>query len=96
MGNSRNSFDLLLLGLIFGIWNSHTSIGNILGSLIAGVFVEGNWAYSFIVPGAIMAFVGILLFCFLVVHPEDVGCQPTLETSVQVSRLWDMVMLAIL
>ena len=23
-------------GLIFGIWNSHTSLGNILGSLIAG------------------------------------------------------------
>ena len=23
-------------GLIFGIWNSHTSIGNILGSVIAG------------------------------------------------------------
>ena len=23
-------------GLIFGIWNSHTSIGNILGSLLAG------------------------------------------------------------
>ena len=25
-------------GLIFGIWNSHTSIGNILGSVIAGMF----------------------------------------------------------
>lgn len=25
-------------GLIFGIWNSHTSIGNILGSLVAGYF----------------------------------------------------------
>ena len=23
-------------GLIFGLWNSHTSIGNILGSFIAG------------------------------------------------------------
>ena len=23
-------------GLIFGIWNSHTSVGNILGSLLAG------------------------------------------------------------
>ena len=25
-------------GLIFGVWNSHTSIGNILGSVIAGMF----------------------------------------------------------
>ena len=23
-------------GLIFGIWNSHTSVGNILGSFLAG------------------------------------------------------------
>ena len=25
-----------------GIWNSHTSIGNILGNTIAAVFVEVN------------------------------------------------------
>merc|ERR1719457_282101 len=29
-------------GLIMGLWMSHTSIGNILGSLIAGVFVSSN------------------------------------------------------
>ena len=41
-------------GLIFGIWNAHTSVGNILGSLIAGFFVEKDWALSFVVPGAII------------------------------------------
>lgn len=65
-----------IIGLIFGIWNSHTSIGNILGSLIAGYFVETNWGNSFMVPGLIMAVVGFLLFLFLVVYPEDVGCTP--------------------
>lgn len=62
-------------GLIFGIWNSHTSIGNILGSLIAAHYVESNWANSFIVPGLIMGIVGFIIFLFLVDSPEIVGCQ---------------------
>ncbi|CAB1316670.1 unnamed protein product [Coregonus sp. 'balchen'] len=37
-------------GFIMGVWNSHTSVGNILGSLIAGVFVSSAWGMSFIVP----------------------------------------------
>lgn len=61
-------------GLIFGIWNSHTSIGNILGSLIAANYVEKDWSLSFIVPGIIMGVVGFLLFLFLVDSPELVGC----------------------
>ena len=31
---------LMFRGLLMGIWNSHTCIGNILGTTIAGVFVE--------------------------------------------------------
>ncbi|KAI0218090.1 Glucose-6-phosphate exchanger SLC37A2 [Lamellibrachia satsuma] len=61
-------------GVIMGIWNSHTSVGNILGSLISGAFVNDNWGLSFIVPGAIIAAMGILTFLFLVPKPEDVGC----------------------
>ena len=60
-------------GLIMGLWNSHTSLGNILGSLIAGAFVTSNWGLSFIVPGAIIAGVGFFLFLFLVPRPEDIG-----------------------
>uniref|UniRef100_A0A8C6S6A5 Glucose-6-phosphate exchanger SLC37A2 n=1 Tax=Neogobius melanostomus TaxID=47308 RepID=A0A8C6S6A5_9GOBI len=53
-------------GLIMGVWNSHTSVGNILGSLIAGAFVSSAWGLSFIVPGAIIAATGLLCFCLLV------------------------------
>lgn len=49
-----------------GLWNSHTSIGNILGALVAGAFVEHNWGLSFIVPGVIIAVMGMLTFLFLV------------------------------
>lgn len=61
-------------GFIMGVWNSHTSVGNILGSLIAGVFVSSSWGMSFIVPGVIIATTGVICFFLLVDKPEDVGC----------------------
>ncbi|XP_059484180.1 glucose-6-phosphate exchanger SLC37A2 isoform X2 [Neocloeon triangulifer] len=63
-------------GLIFGIWNSHTSVGNILGSLVAGSFVDSDWALSFFVPALIMAGVGFIIFLFLPAEPIEVGCPP--------------------
>lgn len=68
-----NWFGKHRLGFIFGIWNSHTSVGNILGSIIAGVWVNDQWGYSFIVPGLLIVFCGILAYLFVVVHPNDVG-----------------------
>ncbi|XP_012280932.1 glucose-6-phosphate exchanger SLC37A2 isoform X2 [Orussus abietinus] len=63
-------------GFIFGVWNSHTSLGNILGSLIAAEFVEIDWGLSFMVPGAVMGFAGFILFLFLAPNPMTVGCIP--------------------
>ncbi|XP_024881106.1 glucose-6-phosphate exchanger SLC37A2 isoform X2 [Temnothorax curvispinosus] len=63
-------------GLIFGVWNSHTSIGNILGSLIAAAYVESDWSLSFIVPGVIMGVVGFIVFLFLIPNPVDIGYSP--------------------
>ncbi|XP_013881720.1 glucose-6-phosphate exchanger SLC37A2 [Austrofundulus limnaeus] len=70
-------------GFIMGVWNSHTSVGNILGSLIAGVFVSSEWGMSFIVPGLIIASTGVLCFFFLVEKPEDVNCTSPQHHSVQ-------------
>uniref|UniRef100_A0A8D0DI19 Glucose-6-phosphate exchanger SLC37A2 n=1 Tax=Salvator merianae TaxID=96440 RepID=A0A8D0DI19_SALMN len=66
-------------GLIMGIWNSHTSVGNILGSLIAGVWVSSSWGLSFVVPGVIIASMGVICFLFLIEYPEDVDCSPPLH-----------------
>ncbi|XP_074055880.1 glucose-6-phosphate exchanger SLC37A2-like [Macrotis lagotis] len=63
-------------GFIMGIWNSHTSVGNILGSLIASTWVDSAWGLSFIVPGIIIAVMGLITFFFLVEYPEDVDCSP--------------------
>ncbi|XP_072049318.1 glucose-6-phosphate exchanger SLC37A2-like isoform X2 [Amphiura filiformis] len=63
-------------GLIMGIWNSHTSVGNILGSIVAGYFVDTAWGWSFLVPGFIIGGMGIIIFIFLISYPTDVGCTP--------------------
>uniref|UniRef100_A0A665W5Y7 Solute carrier family 37 member 1 n=1 Tax=Echeneis naucrates TaxID=173247 RepID=A0A665W5Y7_ECHNA len=59
-------------GLIMGLWNSHTSVGNILGSLIAGYWVSSNWGLSFIVPGLIIGAMGLICFLFLIELHRDV------------------------
>uniref|UniRef100_A0AAR2KA14 Major facilitator superfamily (MFS) profile domain-containing protein n=1 Tax=Pygocentrus nattereri TaxID=42514 RepID=A0AAR2KA14_PYGNA len=84
-------------GLIMGLWNSHTSVGNILGSLIAGYYVSWNWGLSFVVPGIIIAVMGIicflfliereftyallLLFLFFVIDLKGWSCRPTYKPS---------------
>lgn len=60
-------------GLIMGIWNAHTSVGNISGSLIAAGLLKYGWGWSFVAPGALIAFVGLMVFLFLAVTPEGVG-----------------------
>ncbi|XP_021262079.1 glucose-6-phosphate exchanger SLC37A1 isoform X1 [Numida meleagris] len=64
-------------GLIMGIWNSHTSVGNILGSLIAAYWVSTCWGLSFVMPGVIIAVMGIVCFLFLIEHPKDISCSYT-------------------
>ncbi|XP_030009092.1 glucose-6-phosphate exchanger SLC37A2 [Sphaeramia orbicularis] len=76
-------------GFIMGVWNSHTSVGNILGSLIAGAFVSSAWGMSFIVPGLIIASTGILCFFFLIEKPEDVNCCSPQHNSDQESAAND-------
>ena len=64
-------------GVILGIWNSHTSVGNILGSAIAGIWTgPSEWGYAFLVPGCIIFGVGVLVLLFMVVDPGSVDCIP--------------------
>ncbi|CDY65877.1 BnaAnng21220D [Brassica napus] len=58
-------------GLIMGIWNAHTSVGNICGSLIAAGVLEYGWGWSFIAPGFVMSLGGVLVYLFLAAYPED-------------------------
>ncbi|XP_042503686.1 putative glycerol-3-phosphate transporter 4 [Macadamia integrifolia] len=60
-------------GLIMGIWNAHTSVGNICGSLLAASVLQYGWGWSFILPGALIFLGGIMVYLFLAAYPEDVG-----------------------
>ncbi|KAK3106997.1 hypothetical protein FSP39_004636 [Pinctada imbricata] len=61
-------------GFIMGVWNAHTSVGNIIGLFLAGAFVDYEWGLSFIVPGLVIFVNGVLTFLFLVPEPTDIGC----------------------
>nr|XP_020491079.1 glucose-6-phosphate exchanger SLC37A1 isoform X1 [Labrus bergylta] len=81
-------------GLIMGLWNSHTSVGNILGSLIAGYWVSSNWGMSFIVPGIIIAAMGVVCFLFLIEHPNDlksIHAQNSSPTTNVPTKCWNGV-----
>ncbi|KAI8546690.1 hypothetical protein RHMOL_Rhmol07G0139500 [Rhododendron molle] len=60
-------------GLIMGVWNAHTSIGNISGSLLAASVLDYGWGWSFILPGGFIFLGGIMVYLFLAAYPEDVG-----------------------
>lgn len=59
-------------GLIMGVWNAHTSVGNISGSLLAASVLEFGWGWSFIVPGVFIILGGVMVYLYLPAYPEDV------------------------
>ena len=63
-------------GLVMGIWNAHTSIGNIVGTLIAASFVADGWGWSFVIPGLLISILGVVVFALLVVQPSDLVTPP--------------------
>ncbi|KOB78338.1 Sugar phosphate exchanger 2, partial [Operophtera brumata] len=63
-------------GLIFGIWNSHTSLGNILAK-----FVDSDWSLSFVYPALVMGVAGGVVWLFLVPDPSARDVEATEHTS---------------
>lgn len=73
-------------GLIMGVWNSHTSVGNILGSVIASSVLDFGWGWSFVLPGVLVILSGLLVFLCLVVSPHDLGFEePEKEMEIEMS-----------
>ncbi|KAK9665673.1 hypothetical protein RND81_14G128000 [Saponaria officinalis] len=60
-------------GLIMGIWNPHTSVGNIVGSLMASSLLKYGWGWSMFVPGIVVGFAGLVVFTFLPISPLSCG-----------------------
>uniref|UniRef100_A0A0E0PU87 Major facilitator superfamily (MFS) profile domain-containing protein n=2 Tax=Oryza TaxID=4527 RepID=A0A0E0PU87_ORYRU len=60
-------------GTIMGVWNSHTSVGNIAGSVLSAAVLEFGWGWSFLVPAFVIAALGVVVLVFLIAHPMDAG-----------------------
>lgn len=62
-------------GLIMGIWNSHTSVGNIIGNELPAVFLKDvpfkPWGWSFVVPALIMLVMAGVVWLFVIDHPAN-------------------------
>ncbi|ESW27699.1 hypothetical protein PHAVU_003G224300 [Phaseolus vulgaris] len=81
-------------GLIMGVWNAHTSVGNITGSLLAASVLDYGWGWSFVVPGALIVSGGVIVFLFLAPYPEDVGFYSSVhggDEEAQVQKSGDCV-----
>ncbi|KAF5742043.1 glycerol-3-phosphate transporter family protein [Tripterygium wilfordii] len=81
-------------GLIMGVWTSHTSVGNIIGSVVASSVLEFGWGWSFVMPGLLVIMVGVLVFLFLVVSPDDIGyenLEKEIEMNVEVDGMGNLL-----
>ncbi|CAN4096607.1 unnamed protein product [Withania somnifera] len=61
--------------LIMGVWNSNTSVGNIIGSLVASSVFGFGWGWSFLLPRIFILVVAALGYIFLVVIPDHIGLE---------------------
>ncbi|VDM32964.1 unnamed protein product [Hydatigera taeniaeformis] len=66
-----NWFGKARRGLIMGVWNAHTNVGNVLGSILAGIFVNYQWGASFVVPGFLLASGAYIVYIVLVDRPSS-------------------------
>uniref|UniRef100_A0A7N0V0N6 Major facilitator superfamily (MFS) profile domain-containing protein n=1 Tax=Kalanchoe fedtschenkoi TaxID=63787 RepID=A0A7N0V0N6_KALFE len=76
-------------GLIMGIWNAHTSVGNITGSLVASAMLNYGWGWSFVVPGIMITAVGVSVFLLLPVTPESVGVSDNDDAQDSTTKVGD-------
>ena len=73
-------------GAIMGLWNAHTSVGNIGGSLAAAAALSAGWGWAFLAPGAALVAAAGLIWLLLAAEPEDAGLQPDGLSELQARR----------
>jgi len=69
-----------------GLWNAHTSVGNIGGSLAAAAALSAGWGWAFLAPGAALIAAAGLIWLLLAAEPEDAGLQPDGLSELQARR----------
>lgn len=68
-------------GLLMGLWNAHTSLGNICGSLLAARLLRYGWGFSFLLPALLLASAALFVHLFLLASPRDAGLHLYTQTN---------------
>jgi OPA family glycerol-3-phosphate transporter-like MFS transporter 1/2 len=88
-------------GLAMGIWNAHTSVGNIMGNTIgaAGLVMssgslncDNNWPMAFVLAGIVMMGINIITLVVLRSHPNSVGLEQLDGSSDDTDEVDELVM----
>ena len=74
LGCLGNWFGFGQRGFIMGLWTTSSPVGSVLGSIIAGLFVDTDWSLSFKVLSYIGCGVSLVIFVSMVPRPEMVKC----------------------
>ncbi|XP_078482380.1 sugar phosphate exchanger 3-like [Ciona intestinalis] len=60
-------------GLIFGVWSSCASVGNIIGTLLASQVIDYGYEQAFLVTSVPLFCTGFIVFFGLVSSPTEIG-----------------------
>ncbi|KAE8671730.1 putative glycerol-3-phosphate transporter 4 [Hibiscus syriacus] len=63
----------LSMQMVAGCFKRPVGLPSWRGSLLAAAVLDYGWGWSFIVPGALIASAGVLVYLFLPAYPEDIG-----------------------
>ena len=73
-------FDRAHMGTVMGVWNAHSSVGNILGKYIGAALQDAlGWQWAFLGIGLLLAAGGAVQLLFLKPGPTDVFSEEELR-----------------
>jgi len=81
-----NWFSKSSSGLVFGVWSSNASLGNIIGSLIVACVIDYGYEYGMLLNSLLLFCGSIIIFFCLLPHPNDVGLPSADNVGVQSRR----------
>ena len=66
-------FDRAHMGTVMGVWNAHSSVGNIVGKYVGAALQDTfGWQWAFLGVGLLVTGTGVVLLVFLKPGPTDV------------------------
>lgn len=78
-----NWFNKSSRGLVFGIWSSSASVGNIIGSVLAAAVLDYGYEIAFLCSSCMFFFSSFVIYFGLICSPEEVGLPPVKDVPTE-------------